>query len=351
MSGLQRTGRTSLSSLYGSGDAVNWQGADLKNAANSNLDFIAKAATMVASFTAGGALLKQQAQEFVELSIVESDLLQRCYTTIVPTSEYEIDKIGYTGQVLLPDEEDIAFAQGDVSTPETGKVSYLTKRYKAEIGLTYDTVKRVLRGNTLMAYLIELLSKAAVRDLTKAALQGDTSLLATSKENRLLRLQDGFLKRCDANVIDAEGARLSLELMDDMQVAMPKEYRYQKGLEYMLSANGPIDYKGLIRARATQLGDNALATAQAVLFDGKYPVMGEPLMPDTLTYNAEAVHTNALFVAPKEQLHVAYLDEMNIRTMEDIRAGKFICVMRFDVAFQVKHKQAVVKVTNIRDTR
>lgn len=349
MAGIQRAGHSNLSALYGAGGAVNWQQGNFQAANNSNHDFIAKAATTVASFTNGGALLPQQAEAFVELSIVESDLLSRCYTTIVPTTEYEIDKIGYTGQVLLPDEEDIAFAQADVSVPETDKVSYSTKRYKAEIALTYDTVKRVLHGNMLMPYLIELLSKAAVRDLTKAALRGDTSLLPTSKENRLLRKQDGFLKRCDANVIDAEGSRLSLDLMDDMQRAMPKEYRYQKGLEYMLSANGPIDYKGLVRARATQLGDTTFTSTNLPMFDGKYPVVGEPLMPDTLTYNAEAVHTNALFVAPAEQLHVAYLEEMNIRTMEDIRAGKFIAVMRFDVAFQVKHKQAVVKATNLRD--
>lgn len=344
-----KAGHSSLAALYGVGSAVNWQQAELGNAAKSNEDFIRKAAHTVASFSPGGLLLPQQAEQFVELSIIESTFLQSCFTTIVPTTDYEIDKIGYTDQVLLPDEEDVAFGQADLALAETGKVAYATKRYKAEIGLTYDTVKRVLRGNQLMPYLIELLSKAAVRDLTKAALRGDTSLAGTSKENRLLRKQDGFLKRITANVIDAEGARLSLDLMDDMQREMPKEYRNQKGLSYILSANGPIDYKALLRARATQLGDSAIATTQMVNYDGKYPVIGEPLMPDTLTYLGEDVHTNALFVAPGEHLHVAYLEEMNIRTAEDIRAGKFIAVMRFDVAFQVKHNPACVKATNLRD--
>ncbi len=343
---LQRVGRSSLSAGFGQ-TGINYAGLTSANASNN--DFIQKAAIQVATFSPGGVLLPQQAEEFVKLAIIESTLLQKCNTTIIPTSEYEVDKIGFTGQVLLPDEEDIAFSQGDLAVPETGKVSYVSKRYKAEFGLTYDTVKRVIKGNDLMPYLIEELARASVRDIEIAAIRGDTSLAATSKMNRLLRKQDGFLKRITANVIDAEGSRLSLDLMDDCQRAMPKEYRYQKGLSYLMSANGPIDYKALLRARATQLGDKAVEGSTPTLFDGQYGIMGVPLMPDDLTYNAEAVHTNMLFTSPSEQLLVGYLEEMSIRTAEDVRAGKFIAVLRFDVAFQVKHNQANVKVVNLRD--
>lgn len=330
-----------------SDQTVNW--AQVSSAADSNNDFIKKAAIQVSTFAPGGLLLPKQATEFVKLQIVKSQLLQRCNTQIIPTSEYEIDKLGFTGQVLLPDEEDIAFAQSDLSTPETAKTTYSSKRYKAELALSYDTIKRQILGNNLMPYLLAQFAEAAQRDLEIAAIRGDTSLAPTSKINRLLRKQDGFLKRISANVLDAEGQRLSLDMMDNCQRAMPKEYRYQKGLSYLLSANGPIDYKALVRARATELGDRALSSQDLVMFDGRYPVEGIPLMPDDLTYNAEAVHTNVVFASPEEQFLVGYLEEMSIRTGEDIRAGKFIAVMRFDVAFQIKHDQACVKVQNVRD--
>ena len=41
--------------------------------------------------------------------------------------------------------------------------------------------------------------------------------------------------------------------------------------------------------------------------------------------------------------------EQGTHCERDIRAGKFIAVIRFDVAFQVLHQQACVKITNIRD--
>ncbi len=315
----------------------------------SNNDFVRKAAIQVSTFTNGGALLPRQAETFMKIHIKESNILGRCFTTMIPTSEYTVDKIGFTGQVLLPDEEDVAFAQSDLAVPETGKVTMNSKRYKAEFGLTYDTLKRVVQGNELMDILVEELAKASRRDLETAALRGDTSLAPTSKLNRLLRKQDGFLKLITSNVVDAEGARLSLDLMDDVQRAMPKEYRDQKGLCYIGSGNFPIDYKALIRARATQLGDQAILGSTPTEYDGRYPIIGASLMPDDLTYNSESVHTNLLFTSPQEQLRVGYLEEMSIRTAEDIRAGKFIVVLRFDVAFTVTHNQANVKVTNLRD--
>lgn len=323
--------------------------SSLRDPRNSNDDFVKKAAIQVSTFTNGGLLLPQQAETFMKIQIKKSEFLDRCYTTMVPTSEYTIDKWGFTGQVLLPDEEDVAFGQADLAVPETDKAVMYTKRYKAEIGLTYDTVKRVVQGGQLMDALIEELAVAAKRDLEIAALRGDTSLAATSKLNRLLRKQDGFLKQISANVIDAEGSRLSLDLLDDCQREMPKEYRSQPGLAYIGSANFPIDYKALLRARATQLGDNAILGSTPTEFDGKYQIIGIPLMPDDLTYNGEDVHTNLLFCSPKEQLRVGYLEQMSIRTAEDIRAGKFIAVLRFDVAFKVVHNQANVKVTNLRD--
>lgn len=339
---LSRTATTSLS-----GAGINW--SSLSRAENSNNDFIKKAAHVVDSFSNGGILLPQQALQFVKLSILQSRLLQMCNTTMIPTSEYEVDKLGFTGQVLLPDEEDIAFAQGDIAVAETGKVSYQSKRYKAQIGLTYDVVKRNIMGDNLWPYLMSQLVEASKRDLELAAINGDTSLAPTNKRNRLLRKQDGFLKRVTANVIDAEGARLSLDMLDDCQREMPKEYRYQEGLSYLMSANGPIDYKALLKSRATALGDSSIMSSAATKWDGQYPIVGIELMPDDLTYNAEAVHSNILFTSPEEQLLVGYLEEMSIRTAEDVVAGKFICVLRFDVAFQVKHNQANVKVINVRD--
>ncbi len=321
----------------------------IRPASASNLDFVAKAAHQVATFSPGGVLLPQQAMKFVELQIVESELLKRCNTSIIPTAQYEIDKTGFTGQVLLPDEEDTAFPSDDLALAATDKVTLISKRYKAEIGITYDTVKRVIQGDNLMPYMTELLAKAALRDLEISALRGDTNLAATSKLNRLLKKQDGFLKLITSNVVDAAGSRLSLGLMDDARRLMPDEYFDQEGLEYLCTKNVRIDYESLIQQRATALGDAAFASKNDVKYKGAHAVNTVKTLPKDLTYNNVAKHTNMLFCNPGEQLMVGYLEEMTIRTAEDVRAGKFIAVLRFDVAFQVKHEQACVRIGNLRN--
>jgi len=321
----------------------------LSPAARSNQDFIQKAAMTVATFSPGGLLLPQQVMQFVELAIVESDLLKDCNTTIIPTSTYEIDKIGFTGQVLLPDEEDVAFGFDDVATPTTDKIQYVTKRYKAEIGLTYDTVKRVIDGDRLMPYLIQLLSKAAMRDLEIAAIQGDSSLSPTSKLNRLLSKQDGYLKQVQTNVVDAAGSRLSLDMLDSARRQMPDEYYDQENLNFLVTKNVKIDYEAAVAARATQLGDQSFTTQNTVKYRGEHAVRTAKLLPKTLVYNGQAVHTNIIFGNTREHFLVGFLEEMSIRTAEDIRAGKFIAVLRFDVSFKIKHEPAVVRIANVRN--
>lgn len=316
--------------------------------AKSNNDFIRKASSTVSTFSPGGVLLPQQAAKFVELAIVKSSLLQDCNTQIIPTSTYEVDKMGFTGQVLHPDEEDTAFGSADVASPETGKTTLVSKRYKAEIGLTYDTVKRVINGDQLMPYLLNLAAEAARRDVEKCALLGDTSLSSATSLNRLLKKQDGFLKLITSSVVDAAGARMNLNLLDEARRLMPAEYFDEEGLEFLMSKNGEIDYQAAVTARATVLGDQNFAARNATAYH-QHKVRRVPLLPTTLTYNGADKHSTALFCNPGTQLMVGFLEEMNVRTAEDIRAGKFIAVIRFDVAFQVLHQQACVKITNIRD--
>ncbi len=321
----------------------------LSSAQNSNNDFIQKAATQVSTFTPGGLLLPKQQEKFVELLIPESTLLQRCKTEILPTPVYEIDKIGYLGQVVHPDEEDTAFAQNAIATPTTGKITHATKRYKAEIGLTYDTIKRVIGGDGLMDLLLSLLAKAVARDMEISALQGDTSLPATTDLNKLLRLQDGFIKQITTNSVDAMGQRLNLDILDSMEAALPDEYSDQEGLEYIVTKGGQLAFRSAVSSRATELGDQAFRTRNSVSYHD-IPVNRVMLMPKDLTYNSVGGYADALLCNPKTQFLVGFLEQMSIRTGEDIRAGKFFAVMRYDVSFKILHEAACVKAVNIKNS-
>lgn len=317
-------------------------------ASQSNRDFIQKGAHDLQTFAPGGVLLPKQREQFVERLIIESKLLQECNVSVIPTAQYEVDQAGFLSQVLHAD-NDTAFPDEQIAEADTTKSEYNAKRYKAVLKLKYATAKRVIMGNALWPWLLQHGTKAAKRDLEMLAIRGDTSLAPTSAENRLLRTQDGFLKRMSSNIVDAEGARMNLDILDRARKAMPDEYYDQDGLVIGCSKNAKIDYESAVAARMDAVGAEAFKRSR--LADAReyrdIPVKTYKLLPKGLTYNATAGHTTAFLSNPGEQFLIGYLEEMDIKMGEDIEAGEWIAVIRFDVAFTLLQPEASVRMDNI----
>jgi hypothetical protein len=256
-------------------------------ASQSNKDFIKKGAHDLQTFAPGGVLLPKQQEKFFELLIKESKLLLECHTEQIPTAQYELDLAGFTGQVLHPD-GDTAFPDEQLAEAETTKATYDAKRYKAVLKLKYATASRVIMGDQLWPWLLSQGTKAAKRDLEMAAIRGDTSLAPTSALNRLLRLQNGFLKRMVSNTVDAEGVRMNLDLLDRARKAIPDEYYEQDNLVIGCSKNAKIDYEAAVSARMDSVGSEAFKRSR--LADAReyrdIPVRTYSLLPTGLEYNS-----------------------------------------------------------------
>jgi hypothetical protein len=317
-------------------------------ASQSNRTFIQKGANDLQTFAPGGVLLPKQSEQFIRRLIVESKLLQECNVTTIPTAQYEIDQAGFLSQVLHAD-NDTAFPDEQLAEAETSKAEFIAKRYKAVLKLKYATAKRVIMGNQLWPWLLREGTAAAKRDLEILAIRGDTTLAPTSALNRLLRTQNGFLKRMSSNIVDAEGARMNLDLLDRARKAMPDEYYDQDGLTIGMSKNAKIDYEASVSARMDAIGSESFKRSR--LADAReyrdIPVKTYKLLPKGLTYNNASGHTTAFFSNPNEQFRVGYLEEMDVKMGEDIEAGEWIAVIRFDVAFELLQPEASVRMDNI----
>ena len=317
-------------------------------ASQSTKNFIQKGANDLQTFAPGGVLLPKQSEQFIRRLIVESKLLQECNVTTIPTAQYEIDQAGFLSQVLHAD-NDTAFPDEQLAEAETSKAEFIAKRYEAVLKLKYATAKRVITGNALWPWLLREGTAAAKRDLESLAIRGDTTLAPTSALNRLLRTQNGFLKRMSSNIVDAEGTRMNLDLLDRARKAMPDEYYDQDGLIIGMSKNAKIDYEASVSARMDAVGSESFKRSR--LADAReyrdIPVKTYKLLPKGLTYNAASGHTTAFFSNPNEQFRVGYLEEMDVKMGEDIEAGEWIAVIRFDVAFELLQPEASVRLDNI----
>lgn len=313
---------------------------------SANLSYIHKAEGALQDIvTGGGYMLREQVERFVEILIEPSKLLGLVSTELMEAQEVEIDKMGFTGQVLHPAEENTSLPTDERATALFDKTVLSAKPFKAEAVMSFRMVRNAINRGQFIPTVISLLGKAARRDIEKVILRGDTSLLPTTQQNRMLRKMDGILKKAVSHVHDAAGAPLTGNIFDAMAKAMPVEYYEDDKLEFFSGKNACIDYRRSIANRMTPGGDQARQSRTNSDHHGT-PVVSIPLFPQDLTYNAVQGYTSALLCDPKNII-VGFQTDMEVFQEVHARAGQFIVVMYFDFDVTYRHEPAVVKAINI----
>lgn len=313
---------------------------------SANLSYIKKAEGQLSDIVSGGGyLLREQVDKFVEIQILESKLLAMADVQQMEAQEVEVDKLGFTGQVLHPAEENTQLGSDERSQAEYGKTVLSTKPFKAEAVMSFRMVRNAINRGQFIPTVISLLSKAARRDVERVIIRGDTSLPATTPMSRLLRKMNGVLKQATSHVYDAAGAALSQNVMDEMGIAMPTEYYESDQLVYLSSKNACIRYRRSIANRPTVLGDTQYKSRTNTDHAGT-PVISVPLFPEDLTYNSVSAYTSSLLLDPKN-IMVGFQTDMEVFQEVQARAGQFVVVMYFDFDVVFRHEPAVVKAINI----
>lgn len=309
-----------------------------------NLDYIAKAATDIAAITSGGKLLPKQVQTFEERLIVQSKLLQMCNVIQMTVPEWELDRAGFTGQVLHPDTELATPTESQIAAPAFDKRTLAVKRTKAVVKVSHHTLKSVIDRGQFIPFLTDQLAKAVKRDMEKVIIRGDTALTQNTLENQLLGLMDGVIKQSTAHLYDANGDPLSDPLIDEMELLLPDQYADDPGMMVLTSRKAAIRYRQSRGQRATVGGDAQLAKRDP-MDHHEIPVIGVPLFPNDL--GTDTNQTVAILCNP-QNIYVGIQDDMEIKMEEKAVQGIYYIVFRyaFDVTF--KEPDAVVKATEVQ---
>ncbi|RTL30299.1 MAG: hypothetical protein EKK55_02170 [Rhodocyclaceae bacterium] len=309
----------------------------------SDLDFVKKANIQVSTISPEGILQPERAQEFVELVIQESQLMQLFDVRLLDRPEWEQPRIGFNGQVVFPDNEFESTPEGDLAEPDVDKRALSVKRVKAVARISFRTLKTVINKGNFIPYLMPLLAKAARRDIEKLVLRGDTTLPATTAENRLLRLTDGIIKLASANTYDAGGDPLNATVLDALDMAIPDQYQDSDEYVVLTSRKAGVLYRGERSKRATPGGDDQLDKKELARHHGT-PIIGAGLIPSDL--GSPAKHSVALRLQPKNVL-VGFQDDMEVMTETHADPGYYLVVMRYSLDTTFMEPQAVAKATNV----
>lgn len=306
--------------------------------------YVSKAAVDIAAITNGGKLLPKQVQTFDEKLILASKLLQMCNVIPMATPEWELDRAGFTGQVLHPDTEAGTPTDSQIAAPVFEKRTLSVKRTKAVVKVSFHTLKSVIDRGQFIPFLTDKLAKAVKRDMEKVIIRGDTTLTPNTLENQLLCLMDGVIKQATAHLYDANGSPITDPLIDELEILLPDQYADEENLMLLTSRKAAIRYRQSRGQRATPGGDAQLAKRDP-MDHHEIPVVGIPLFPSEL--GNQTNETVGLLCDP-QNIYVGIQDDMEVELDRKPVQGIYYIVFRyaFDVTF--KEPDAVVKAFEVK---
>jgi hypothetical protein len=291
-----------------------------------NRTLLEKADLALADLVAGGGYLRPaQAQKFMLLTVKESDLLPLTTVVPMPTPKFSTSGLKMTGRVLRPAREATPLTEPERARPDVSNVELDAQSVKGQIDLNDEVLEDNIERGDFKQTVMTLLAKAVSRDMEDIVINGDRTSVDPT-----LAILDGIVVQSRSHVVDAAGARLNRDVLDDMLRATPSEFlRERKAMRFFVSHNAELDYRRALSARETVAGDKFVETDAPILHSG-VPVTALSLLPENL--GATRDQSVALLCNPKN-IQVGIYRQIRIETDRDIEKGVFkvVVTMRFDV--------------------
>jgi HK97 family phage major capsid protein len=311
----------------------------------SNQELINKADIALSDLASnGGMLLPEQADKFIRVLIEQPTILNMCRVVTMNSPQRKINKIGFGSRIMHAATSGTALADADRVKPDLSQISLNTKEVIAEIHLPYDVLEDNIEGGNISVPLqtpagglhdtiTQLIAERAALDLEELILLGDTTLSAT---DAYLGLMDGFLKKCNAHMVDGGGTSVSKNQLKNALKAMPPKYLRDRGsLNFFSSVNNETELRDTYASRNTPFGDTTLQGFSPLMLYGS-PVQPVPLMPE-----------NKILLTNPMNLIFGVQRKINIEYTKDIRARCFIIVLTCRVDCAVEESRAATQIFNL----
>lgn len=321
---------------------------------SSNKEILQKADWALGDLASNGGLMSpEQASAFIRKLLIQPTMLGQVRRVVMNAPKRKINKIQFAERILRAGVQggtkidlDNSSTARSRSKPTTEQIELNSQEVIAEIRLPYEVIEDNIEGGNIgqsndvggtkagggiVDTLMDLIAERTALDLEELALLGDTA-----STDPYLKLVTGFLKRASTHVVDAGSDPVSRKLFKDGMIALPPQYRRNRGaMRHFVSTEQEIEYREVLANRETNLGDSYLSGVNPVYGSGS-PVEGVGLMP-----GAQGLLTHPLncIFGIQRAIH--------IETDKDIRNREYIIVLTARVDFQIEETDAAVKYINI----
>jgi hypothetical protein len=252
---------------------------------------------------AGGQLTTEQAKEFIDLVVAQSDFLKMIQTVQMTSSTYQLNTIDIASRVMrkAPEGTDPGFTQGVTISPRTLTQSESILPYD----VTFSFLEENIEGGGAEQKINQMFAAAFGNELLDLGINGDDSLAETitdandddiddvtglsQNDHTFLRQNDGWIAiaRADAAVhkvelvLDEEGNPTTSWKNEFKKIlaALPNKWKRAPGeLLFLVSPDVETKYRNELGERSTALGDVYLTQDKSSQYQG-VPVKSIPFWP------------------------------------------------------------------------
>ena len=230
-----------------------------------------------AKFLTGGDLNPTQQDQFIAYVKKFSRLLGMVRFVNMPSPKYNIDKMHISEPVTESVEENAD--TGNLAGGVFNQVQLSAEKVRSAWHITTEALQSNIERAGFEDHLMETMSERIATDMELLSIQGDATISGSDPTSRLLKRLNGWdLQTAAAHIVDADGDEVSKNLFAAMLRAMPKQFKQDPGLRWLVSDTLANDWMNLLSERGTPSGDAALQGTGLNPF-GK-PMVTVPLIPD-----------------------------------------------------------------------
>lgn len=243
-----------------------------------------------------------------------------------------------------------------LNSPTESQLTYELEKYRSGFNISSDLLRCNIEKERLVETLMGQFRTRIARDMERASIMGDERLpmgQGQGKLNNLLGQNDGFLRLLESavpaeNIIDADGAGLSTELLFSIHNRVPIDYMGDLA-DYKFIC-GPKLYNRWAQSlvsRETSLGD------AAVLSGGLYRPLGDqvfwvPNWPENLDIGGGETDGTTIVFSPLANFIYLVGMDLTIERERVPRCDMWEYTMHWLADFMVELPEMVVLVKNLR---
>jgi len=230
-----------------------------------------------------GLLTREQQRQFIVLLKRYSSMFGAVRTVVMPQASMDINKLHIGEPITVSVAENTNPAQDNKVL--VNQVHLDAKKTRSSYDITTEVLQQSPEGDEFEMTVMRAMAARAALDLESLALLGDQALTpaANDKMGNLLGGNDGWLKLAGSgHVLDLGGAEVEPGIFSEMLRMLPRQYRGDPGLRFIVGETLTIDWQDTLQGRATPLGDAALGAMGPSLAPYGKRFLVVPIIPDDM---------------------------------------------------------------------